>query len=270
MNELLALIAANAIPTTVDSRLLISVNSTYETGEYTVNIRTTTERDDGTISQNFDQIIAQANGGTILKINPGPGKLIAISAFTVAAGVKYGKLFAVIELLRIIATNDSSRLPIAAGYVTDQDFVSWPLIRPLSPLELQGGTDTATPAQPAAGAELNIILGTIQNTDVIGGKFDLETDATVATRTPVLIISVNGSDIIAVASRTTFLAGVVRTCYLWVGPNLPADTADRLYFPVPNSLLGKNVVIKTQTTNIQAGDQYSAVEIAYRGKYEPN
>ncbi len=129
-----------------------------------------------------------------------------------------------------------------------------------------------TGADPAAGQEILVTVPADEIWEVYGIVFTLVTDATVATRTPILIINDGAEEFYRQADGTGITASltVKEEAARFFGTK-PADLATVHFLALPELFLGPGFKIITSTTNIQAGDNYGApIVIARRYKIEAN
>lgn len=121
---------------------------------------------------------------------------------------------------------------------------------------------TATPGNPAAGANFNTVLNGTYRATIAAVQFTLTTSATVANRTAG--ITYDGMTFNAGVAQT---AGLVETYSFYPGAALttvlPA-TGGQLTVPIPAGLsLNPGAAIASAIGGIQAGDQISAITIIY-------
>jgi len=130
------------------------------------------------------------------------------------------------------------------------------------PISKENARKTVTGSDPAAGAEFSetIPAGKIWNLIAIAVAF--VADATVASRTPEIIIDDGTNEILRLTDRTVITASQTRTLQANRFGVLPADTATVHYFILPLGFeLPAGYRVRSVTTNLQAGDNYGAPKL---------
>lgn len=258
MSQVSSLLSSNAIPITRGSKLRIQGWNPIGAQEI-FNIRTLIEDISGNIIEGFDQLAVPTASSTANKLlSLTDGRLISVTISSTNATANRGSFYAIAELIRGDVIDASSRLLLAAGYLDASHSVNYPL-GTIDDMNSGDGVINALGSNtPAAGAEIQFATSTTIRIKLRGGKFRLVTSAAVATRTVAFAGSRNSVDIFRVTARTTQLASLTRDYWLWIGENMPADVGQDIYLPIPNDLDSDQISLTTATTNIQAGDQFSA------------
>ena len=257
--ETRALLSANAIPITKDSRLRLQV-SNVDTAAHTVNIRTLFVTDDGQIHESFDTLLCNAGAiGTAINIGLTKGFLISVTVGTVEASVDRGLLYAVINLVRGAVIDASSVLMLTSGYVTSGKSVNYPLSPFEDSLTGIGQSFRLAGAVMGAGNDTRFTFPAFEQSEFCFGQITFTTSAAVAVRT----VNWNYNDLAGntfynVTPRTTQAASLVRDYIFWTGPNMPLDTGSQIYVPIPNTLIQRNSRLQSNVTNIQVADDFSA------------
>lgn len=263
MNEFNALIASNAIQTTNDSQLQVDV-WTDANNSAPFFVRTTQIDSKGNLVFSLDQFIpAHTTFPTTKRIRLTAGKLISVSVWGADSLFSQAKFFTRISLLSGSVAAADQLLILTSGYVTNGSTLNFPASIPESSYSGTPQRVAAGIAAPAPGVELQIEINGIYQAKILSAVFSLTTSAAVATRTVTILFEDAAQTFAKAISRTTQVAGTTRQYILWSGPNMPTDAANLIYLPVPDSAIGHEIIIRTETTNIQAGDQYSGVDLGF-------
>lgn len=116
-----------------------------------------------------------------------------------------------------------------------------------------------TLANPAAGAEITLTVPAGKVWRVISMSCILTTNATVANRSPAFTFD-DGTNTVYKISASQVEAASSGVFYLIQGENFQAySNAGFIQMPVLRTLLGPGYRIRSSTTAIQTGDQYSAI-----------
>lgn len=198
------------------------------------------------------------------------GWLLGGEVFASAGSPLDGQCFVVVEVVRGETTGAIALQLIAAGYVTAKQ----PLVFPASTigraLEGGGALRSITGAVPAAGAEVSETVPAGARWELLALRLKLTADANVANRSVVLLID-DGTLVYAhTAANLTITAGLVGTMAWFQGPMTPfAGLIGAAVAGLPVGLpLGAGHRIRTSTTAIQVGDQYSIVQYLVRERIE--
>ena len=182
------------------------------------------------------------------------GLLIGLQVY--AANCRRGECFVSIGLLR---ANTSNGLTLARGYISDSDDVAWSCgyAKLESTLDGEGARRSVLGTDPAAGIEISEVVPTNAQWALKTLTFALATDATVANRSPIIVID-DGTNILwakriannQTASQTITYYGMVSSL---VGEVV---TLPDISFALPPIRLSQGFHIRTVTTGLQAGDDY--------------
>lgn len=149
-----------------------------------------------------------------------------------------------------------------AGYIEGSRAPSWPMLHLESTVEGPGRLTRLASATPSAGAEIGLTVTDGTRSKPITMSFELTTDANAANRRVHMEIvdgtSIVGrmpADAVQVASDTrryTACAGAFR--------KTGAGGASLITMPI-DLVLGPNDTLRTVTTNLQAGDQFTNAQL---------
>jgi hypothetical protein len=124
------------------------------------------------------------------------------------------------------------------------------------------GGATNAPGNPAPGAEVALTVPAGVSAALDAVTFKLVTSATVATRTPTLIID-DGVNVMWQLQAAAGQAAGSTVIYQYGGNSELALRNGVLTEPLPPLILGPGYRIRTVTAGIQVGDQYSAIVASY-------
>lgn len=190
------------------------------------------------------------------------GFLLGLRVLALGVGPKRGQTFVHVSIARGPVVTPFTTQTIMADYLVDNIGLGWPGGRIIQSTEGPGWMRSVAVANPAAGADFLTFVPNGARWRVVGAHMILTTSATVANR----------------VSRSRFNDGA--NDYFDGPPNqvIPASqTASITWTPSPTSA-GANVPdvmvdlsdtiiatggdgVGTSTENIQAGDQYSAIDL---------
>lgn len=150
---------------------------------------------------------------------------------------------------------------LCRGYVQTEQYLSWPY-GPQSNSTEGPGILATNSVSPGAGVEITITVPTGARWRIIGLRFLFTASATAVTRTPSLLVDNNGANVhtaIAGAQFATVTANNNQQYSLsragFTEGFLAAANIENLF---ENQLI-QGGRIRTSTTNLQGGDQYSSV-----------
>lgn len=189
----------------------------------------------------------------------GRGVLTHAHARVTTGTAVIGHIFGVLELVRGFTGGVVPMATLAQGYITSAARLAWPGSPLLPSVGPHGRPRTISGTDPAAGVELS-------ETVPAGARWLLKTfnlallaDATVANRAVIITID-DGTNIVwQVGTNINVTASQLAIYRLGVG--LPFLTIGTTHYnlPIPAGLiLGPGYRIRTITTNLQAGDNYTA------------
>ena len=184
------------------------------------------------------------------------GYLISLEIGSDTAGIKKGECYVEASLLSVIDTAQHI-VKLTAGYVYSQHNVTYPgnwnghtVADDDAFLRLVAGTN------PAAGAEVNNSVASDARWRLYAVRFQLVTDATVATRRVHLIIDDGATTILDIPSETTQTASLTRNYTFHDFGLTPSAVGTEISVNMTSKKLKEGWRIRTSTDNLQAGDDY--------------
>ena len=189
----------------------------------------------------------------------GEGFLLNVQIRASAGTPRIAQCFAILEVVR---GTTGAAIPLATllqGYVTDTSRLSWPGSPIRSSIDGPGVIRSITGTDPAAGAEVSETVPTNARWQLMGLRFVLTTDATVANRQPMILFDDGVSTFASVTGNNSQAASTATSYYGQVGTVSVGALTNGLNFvlPYPLTLMG-GFRVRTQTTAIVAGDNYGA------------
>lgn len=165
-----------------------------------------------------------------------------------------------------LAINGDRVHQLCGGYVTKQQSISWPIAQNNDPIKNIGVPNLTTSSDPAAGSELSISVPTGQLWVPIGCSFQLVTDATAVSRVVHIVFTGSGKVMAECISPNAQTASLTRNYRAVIGNSLMASADDNdLMIGLPADLiLYAGMTITTQTTNLQAGDNFGTMTLFYK------
>jgi hypothetical protein len=180
---------------------------------------------------------------------------IWVTASVVSTNYYYNSIYLKLGLL----TNGDVNIELLAGYLYQFKALSWPQIasEPLLPQQ-QSYVFAHQSVNPAAGAEAILDVPSYNYWHVKAVNVQLVTGAAVANRTVHLRFNYPGAGVIESISPVVQPAS---TTYNYRFENVPAGGATNdngvVIVPIPDNIwLPRNARITTETTNIQAADDF--------------
>lgn len=174
--------------------------------------------------------------------------------------LKRGQLWARVAILRAGAqASPAFSQVLCSGYAVGLDQLTWPEGQKLSSTDGRGWFRSITGTQPGVGAEISETVPTGAIWRLISFKYTLTTSATVGNRDSHLIIDDGTNNLVEIpAASNTAASLAVR--YTWGTPNQMNVSNNAQAMPMTNAdiWLPAGCRIRTSTTNLAAGDQYSA------------
>jgi len=152
---------------------------------------------------------------------------------------------------------------LCQGFIGQFSGINFPNQVPLSPLQISGNMGRVGIANPAAGAEFSITIPAGEYWKINQIYATLTTDATVASRRPVLALRDIAGTQTRIPSAADITAGQAAKLHWFKGAGVIND-ATGLYQSMPfpmELLLSPGYIILSATANIQAADQWSAISI---------
>lgn len=188
------------------------------------------------------------------------GYLLGVTLEGFGQQIRHGQIYAWITLVRGAASLQNFSQTLAFGYVTTMTPVYWPDMASESNTEGIGNVRSIRGTTPAAGAEITEIVPTGVLWRLISFRFQLTTSATVGTRAPVPVIDDGTNEVWGTPPQQAIPAST--TLIFTLSDSSPFDNVgNRIIQNLPSRiLLTQGFRFRTTTSNIQAGDQYSAVQ----------
>jgi hypothetical protein len=239
--------------------LMVQSWSSYST--LPVDIRATVLLPDGTISTTAELHQAAADRTGVTQTIPLPeGFLLGLVCSLAGQAVAPGRIWMAVTLGR--GTPPPQPLGVQTlitGWVGGQSLLIWPRGPGATPRDGGGWVRTVVGTDPAAGNEISEAVPTNALWRLLGVYCTLVTDATVANRTPALVID-DGSNIVWRGPWTVAQTASSTNNYS-IGNSMPAQVwyASTGLLPLPTILLlPAGYRIRTVTANLQAGDNWGA------------
>jgi len=256
-----ALAPAAALYITVEDRLRVLILNTHGTVELDFNLRL--QRPDG-------QVIPLKQGITTsvssvfqtFELDLAEGFLLDLLVSCVASGVKFGEIFAVVQLIRGTGNNAIPVRTLITNYVASSVTIGWPDTSSQSLSTNMGAIFEYNTTNPAAGADWTFVEGLGTRIQIISIRATFVTSAAGANRIPHLqVIDTNANVVFEVAASAAQVAATT-VQYSWTAGVQPTSNDGAAIAPIPSNLwLILNTQLKTVTTAIQAGDQWSNIRI---------
>lgn len=188
------------------------------------------------------------------------GYLLSVSV-TKGAGATFtrGQCFATVGLQRGAAAG-SRFMNLVSEYVALDLDVCWPGGTIKSPIEGPGFTHSIQQANPGAGADWTFTAATGQRLRISSFSAVLTASAAAGNRQAELIVDDGANIVWRTTAQANVTAGQVVT-FSATGTNVPQGiiTTDQELVIPPTLVLAPGWRIRTATTGIQAGDQWSAI-----------
>lgn len=167
-------------------------------------------------------------------------------------GECYVKLF-----LRI---NGDTVMDLGGGYIYNQRSISYPRVQNDELRPGGGAIKIITGSNPAAGSEISVTVPNGRLWKILSLRAQLVAAAVAVSRRPHLVINDGTNDIVDAFGTIDQTTGQTRNYTFAEFGALPDETDDNdILVPIPSSiLLPESFVIKTQTTNLDAGDNWGA------------
>jgi|GEM_PF-1422374 len=244
---------------------VLLVNCVHPFGQGTATVRARIMEPGGRIST-IEQAVVLPPPGVDPSLNIPLYEGWLISA-TVSMLSGTGETYFRLSLVRGAAVPNSAFVLalLAAGFVTSRTPLTWPGNMLKTPLEAPGRLRSIVGTDPAAGVEILETVPAGVRWELLAVWFQLVTDATVASRAPVLIIDDGVNTIVQARDSTAQTA--TRTDQYTAGPGMSAPTPGGFqhYIPIPIGLvLQSSYRVRTSTFAFQAGDDYGAPTLYVR------
>lgn len=252
----------------IGHRLFIRLNGTLT--DVRVIVSAFLQRIDGHVDEINRELTGDSTGDGINEaIDLDEGFLLAVGATTDTNAAVGGSLFCTVALIRGTATFFIAPHILISRYLLFDQFVGWPGHSLQNSIEGPGGLVLDTTAAPPAGDEMEVTVPVNERWRLQSGLVTLTTDGTAAMRIPRIQIEVGGNRVFRALAENTVTASLTRILTFSSGASLsPATVADDI-IPLPvNLYLPGGAIIKTVTSNLQTGDQYSAANLLVEKWFE--
>lgn len=134
---------------------------------------------------------------------------------------------------------------------------------------LHGRLRSITGTDPAAGSEISETVPARRRWRLLAVRFTLTADVTVIDRTVTLQLDDGSNIILHIISDTVQTASQVRTYEYKLQPVPQFGISGTFHIPFPKICLFAGCRIMTTTTNLQAGDNYSAPQLLVEEWIDP-
>jgi len=194
------------------------------------------------------------------------GAVLNVRVVATGGAPRVGQLFVILRVVRGIASSRIALGTLLQGYVTAEQDLAWPGSPIVTSVEGPGALRVITGSNPNAGVAISETVPAGARWELISFRATLVADATAGTRQPRLTID-DGTNVFAtLPSSFNQSAGQTITITWSQGMVFIDSTASvRASGPVPAGLqLPAGYRIRTDTTGIAAGDDWSAPTYAVR------
>lgn len=181
---------------------------------------------------------------------------IAVSINDPEENFNQSRNYSVISLLM----NGDKVQELAAGYVYQTKSLSWPNTNTADIVPGLGRLTLQSLGDPAAGAEYSFTPGTDRWYKLLAAKLVLVTDATVANRNVHFVIGSTTTPYFNFIASANVPANTTRNFTVApMGAFTSGSEDNDTIIPIPKDIwLDSNYKITTETTNLQAGDNFGA------------
>jgi hypothetical protein len=201
------------------------------------------------------------NAQNSVTISGAEGFLLTASALTSNA-TQRGQCFVRAFINRGAFTSLQPGQTLFADYITLNQGTSFPNGRILAPEESVGMVNTLGVNAPAAGSDFQIQIPTNTRVRIMSVTAQLATNATAATRTAELLIKSGVTTVLRIPASATQIASLTNTYNGSTAFNSTAQPVTDIQWLIPSNLhLAQGFSIVSATANIQAGDQWSLVNM---------
>lgn len=189
----------------------------------------------------------------------GEGFLLNVQVRATTSAPRVGQVFVILDVVRGLGATIQPIASLWSGYVTDTTPLGWPGVLPARSVDGPGVLRLIAGTDPAAGVEIIETVPTNARWRVLGVRFALTTDATVANREVSLTLDDGATAFNRIASRVTQAASltIIYSASLQAALEAVAQDTERL-IRLPPVLMSGGFRFRTQTTAIVAGDNYTA------------
>ena len=214
-----------------------------------------TLRPDGTVIQT-SQTFQLAASQTIqsFTVNVEEGYLLGLLVSIGATGVAPHTFWVAVNVLR-----QASVQVLVSGYLTPGVFLGWPGGPMLLGRDGAGVLRSITGSTPAAGADISETVPSNTRWRLLSFRAQLTASATVANRQPKLTLDDGVNIFFTVDAAANQVAGAITINTWFPGCQPLAGISGDQIMPIPtDTFLSGGYRIRTSTTGIQVGDQWTA------------
>lgn len=180
-----------------------------------------------------------------------------VNVHTESTGVELGEFWGILYL----RVNGKRIGMLGTGYVSHLSDLSWPLVQSEKEAPRRGKYRTETGSNPSAGAEISVTPDSNTLWILHGIVVTLVTDANAADRRVHFTIHPGGnSNGLHLISPVVQAASLTRRYSIGAYPSMPiTDSDDDILVPMPAGIVVFGTTsLKTETENIQVGDDFAA------------
>jgi hypothetical protein len=180
--------------------------------------------------------------------------------------LKRGQTFVSVLINRGGQVGGVPEVNLVQDYVSDHNRVTWPYGRTITSTEGPGWLHTVTVGNPAAGADWTFTVPNAVRWRINSIAAVLTTSATVASRLPQLTVQDVGALTTYKAAAnsliTASLVTLVAAAPASIGSSVAVPPAQAVLIPTPSDFIVEaGWIIQTNTVALQAGDQWSSINI---------
>lgn len=245
---------------TVDDLFVLKVFNPSVAANVNVSIRYLDAA--GEVLPQFQQFQNIPASGTVHTFNFRGSEGYVLSATISTPGASGGAVYVQLEVGRGAGSQDLTEGHLLiAGYPGSFAALGYPQTQPLPPNAGAGFTRSVTVTNPAAGADWSITVPTGASWTLNGVSALFTASAAVANRLPEIVLVSPGGTNLFVGTQNTFVTASQAITFMTGGNQVTLmPNANLAYVATNTSIrLQAGAVIKSVTTGIQAGDQWSNI-----------
>lgn len=189
----------------------------------------------------------------------GEGWLQHVSVRATAGAPRRGQCYVAVDLVRGQTNAVQPLGVITQGYVADMSPLAWPGMLPLASPDGVGVVLSVLGADPGAGAEWSVTVPTNARWRLFTAYVNFLTDATAANREVILTID-DGANLLFEATSTFNHTASLNVSYAFARnvQRGSSTTANLVNVPIPDMILMGGYRVRSQTVNMQGGDNFTA------------
>ena len=254
-------ISSNALPSERGNRVRVVLYSNSPNAR-TIFARVKQADRQGNIIFSTQQIpISAGEDQSVGQIILTDGYLLEVNVWDPNSYQVFCRVFGSVYFQQGDVFGQETAFPLITGFVGGGRPLIWPIMPSESNNDIKLEPKIETWPTPAAGGDATFTSDANEVVRIIGGQFVLTTGVAVANRTLYLDQETITLQFSRSFARTTIPASTQRTIELWRGPNLPTDSADRFFIPIPETGLLGTFIGVIGALQLQAADQISDVNI---------